>query len=463
MSQNKSDDNKNSKLIDELIDKMGITSYTLRVCTIIYLFNLADGGEIIVISLITTTLGELWNLSHAEKGLLGSSVFVGVFIGVLISGKISDNFGRKPSFIIGSVISTIFAILSAFSFNISSLLVFRTLFGLGIGIMQTPSTAMATEIAPKKWRIYILNANAVFFVLGEVTAVTVGRNVLDIENGWRILLAVVGVISLFSTIVSLFILESPRYYIASKQYEKAFSTLEQILNYSVKVGEDRVVLTDEMMNRIKEEESLEIEANYSSLCDKRYFKLTIMISLIFLIVSYCYYGLMYILPQLLVKNDVDPTLTKAELKSRMYNSMVISSLIGIPGIMFFSFVSNTKFFGRKKSISLGFICSAITCIFAIFFISYLYILAPILRLSIGLSFCIIYIYVSEAYPTKIRSISLGFSNSFNRIGGITTPFLTQLIYSVYRSGPFIVFGIISAIGFILSILLPFETLNRDID
>ena len=41
--------------------------------------------------------------------------------------------------------------------------------------------------------------------------------------------------------------------------------------------------------------------------------------------------------------------------------------------------------------------------------------------------------------------------------------LTDKIVRYVLAAIFIVFGIISAIGFILSILLPFETLNRDID
>ena len=81
------------------------------------LFNLADGGEFLVISLLSHKLGILWNLTHSEKGTLGSIVFVGFFFGVWISGKISDNYGRKPTFIIGSTMATFFAVLSAISWD----------------------------------------------------------------------------------------------------------------------------------------------------------------------------------------------------------------------------------------------------------------------------------------------------------------------------------------------------------
>ncbi len=453
-------DVKKSKLLDSLIDKMGITSYTFRVCIIIFLFNVADGSEMIVISLITTELGKVWSLSHFEKGCLGSSVFVGFFLGVLISGKISDNCGRRPTFIIGSILSSIFSISSTFSANIITLISLRALFGFGIGMIQPDAISMAIEVSPSKYRVYILNSNTVFFVIGEILAITVGRNCLDFKNGWRILLGVVGIISISCSIVSVFILESPRYYLHSQQYEKAFKTLENIISFSKK-GEE-LVLTEQMKERIKEEETADIVSSYTSLCAPKYKNLTFKVSSIFFIVSFTYYGLMYILPQILVNNE-DNSLTPEQKKSRMYNSIVISSLAGIPGLFFFSFLSNTRLFGRIRSIYFGFLVSFITCIVSLFLPNFLYLLAPLLRAAIGLSFCIIYIYTSESFPTKIRSISIGFTNAFNRMGGIITPILTQLTYSIYSEGSFIMFALLAILGFITTCKLPFETLNRNIE
>ena len=71
------------KLIDTIIEGIGLNKHILSIYLIISLFLLADGGEMIVLSLLITKLGTLWGLSELQKGLLGSGVFVGFFIGSL--------------------------------------------------------------------------------------------------------------------------------------------------------------------------------------------------------------------------------------------------------------------------------------------------------------------------------------------------------------------------------------------
>ena len=106
---------KSNDTIDQIINSIGITRYHYKLYTIFALFLLADGAEMIVVSLLITKLTTLWDLSIGQKGFLGSAVFVGFFLGAIIAGKISDTKGRKPTYIIGSLLVFIFSTVSAFS------------------------------------------------------------------------------------------------------------------------------------------------------------------------------------------------------------------------------------------------------------------------------------------------------------------------------------------------------------
>ena len=52
---------------DAIIDKLGINWYNMRIYIILSLFFLADGAEMIVISLLITKLGEIWDLCTLKK------------------------------------------------------------------------------------------------------------------------------------------------------------------------------------------------------------------------------------------------------------------------------------------------------------------------------------------------------------------------------------------------------------
>jgi len=453
--------NKSKKLVDELIENIGITKFTWKIYIILALFILADGSEMIVISLITSKLGKLWNLTHSEKGLLGSSVFVGFFLGALTSGKFSDLHGRKPVFITGSCLCSVFAILSMFSPNLYVLILFRACFGLGVGISIPAANSLATEITPTKYRTWILNLVGVFYAFGEIYAILCAKSFLDLENGFRVLLGVIAIPSIISCILSIFILESPRYYFGSRQFEKGFDTLTIIIQSSY----SNIVITDEMKTRIIEEEKIiEVHTSYSAVCKKQYSLLTVKICIIFFCTAFCFYGLLYILPQIMEKSSSEiKGITKEEADSKMYRGLIFSALAEIPSIIISSVLSNLKCLGRIRSMALGFICaSSAAFLSAIFYLNYLNILVPAMKFSLSLPY-LIYIYTCEAYPTKIRSTAIGITNSFNRIAGISTPIISQYIFALSHQYPFIMYGCLCFIGFLSAISLPFETLNREID
>ena len=79
------------------------------------------------------------------------------------------------------------------------------------------------------------------------------------------------------------------------------------------------------------------------------------------------------------------------------------------------------------------------------------------------SFTILYIYCVEFYPTKIRSMGLGFGLCFARIAGILTPLVSTLLIDLHIKIPYVSFGITSFFSIGAAMCLEIETLNRTLD
>ena len=93
-----------------------------------------------------------WSLSAAQKGLLATAIFVGMFLGALFWGRISDKIGRKFGFIATIGIDSVFGLLSAFSPNFAVFLVLRMCTGFGVGGTLPVDYAVFAEYLPAKDR-----------------------------------------------------------------------------------------------------------------------------------------------------------------------------------------------------------------------------------------------------------------------------------------------------------------------
>lgn len=477
---------KKTSAIDRIINELGINKYNMRIYLILSLFFLADGAEMIVISLLISKLGVIWDLSHTQKGLMGSAVFVGFFIGALVSGKLSDTKGRKPTFIIGSLIVCVFATGSAFAPNYTTFLILRALNGLGIGMSIPSCTSLVTEITPTAYRAWVLNLVWIFFPFGEIFAIMIAESILDYPIGWRYLLGFAGLPSILAFAISFFIFESPKYYLATKNYEKAFYGINRMLSFK-KLAELTPETKEQIIKENEESSKSSIKPAFSTLFKKDYLGLTIKCCFIFFACSFIYYGVVYIMPQTMEQvaleesnstitnitnstnitqfgseEDQDITTMSDSDKADMYNGLILSALSEIPSTLLTGYFSNLYFLGRLGAMIIGFGMTGISAISCGIFLKNLTIPIILLKFSIEIPFGVIYLYISEAFPTKIRTIANGATNAFNRIGGITTPILSQLAFSIATGLPYYMYAFVAAMGLLVTYLLPFETLGRDL-
>jgi putative MFS transporter len=112
----------------------------------------ADAMEVLLIAFALPASGEEWNLSNAQKGLLGTAIFLGMLVGAWGWGWISDRVGRKVGFISTVAIDSIFGLLSAFSPSFVWLLILRTITGIGVGGTLPVDYSIFAEYLPAQKR-----------------------------------------------------------------------------------------------------------------------------------------------------------------------------------------------------------------------------------------------------------------------------------------------------------------------
>jgi len=103
---------------------------------------------------------------------------------VLPMGRISDIYGRKKIFIAGTIIFTIGSLLSAFSINIATLIIFRIIQGSGAAMLFGTSIAILTNIFPQKKRGSALGINTASVYIGLSAGPVIG-GLLTNTYGWQ--------------------------------------------------------------------------------------------------------------------------------------------------------------------------------------------------------------------------------------------------------------------------------------
>ena len=108
-------------------------------------------------------------------------------VGALVFGRLADHFGRRPILMIDVALYSVLAIASAFSPNLTVLLVLRCLFGFAMGGEWGLGASLALETIPAKSRGVVSGILQEGYPMGYFLAAI--ANLFLPEIGWRWLVA----------------------------------------------------------------------------------------------------------------------------------------------------------------------------------------------------------------------------------------------------------------------------------
>lgn len=194
-----------------------------------------DGLEVTLAGSVSGALKEspALRLTNTEIGLAGAAYIAGAVFGALFFGWLTDRLGRKRLFSITVLVYLAATAATAFSWSVTSFLIFRFFTGMGIGGEYTAINSTIQELVPARVRGWVdLVINGSFWVgaaLGALGAIVLlDPATINPELGWRLAFFIGAVLGLIILILRRWIPESPRWLISHGRAEEAAAIVTRI-------------------------------------------------------------------------------------------------------------------------------------------------------------------------------------------------------------------------------------------
>lgn len=121
--------------------------------------------------------------------LVVTILFLGLAVGQLFYGPLSDSIGRKPAITLGYAIFAAGAVLSIFAFSFPMMLAGRLLQGLGMAAPRSVSMALIRDRFDGRAMARVMSFISMIFILVPIVAPSVGQAILLVAD-WRAIFVV---------------------------------------------------------------------------------------------------------------------------------------------------------------------------------------------------------------------------------------------------------------------------------
>lgn len=216
--------------------------YLLFLAIIAALGGFLFGYDTAVISgTIPLVVGQ-YGLDTMSQGWYVGCALVGSIIGVLCAGILSDGIGRKWSMLLSAVLFTTSAVGCAVCHSFDQLVVYRIIGGMGIGVVSIVSPLYISEISIPKYRGRMVALYQLAVTIGFLGAYLINFALLRWSSSepnlsgdwmqlifsaevWRGMLGMETIPALLFLVAILFIPESPRWLILRHKDDQARAIL----------------------------------------------------------------------------------------------------------------------------------------------------------------------------------------------------------------------------------------------
>lgn len=154
-----------------------------------------------IISLAVVQIGEDLSLTASQIGMVLSSFFLGYAFMQIPGGYLADRFGSRKVIIVAVLLWSLFTALTGVAWSITSLILFRVLFGIGEGAYPAAAAKAVSDYFPREERIKAQSTMMSSNPIGMVLAPLICAPLLALL-GWR---SVFILISLLGVVVVIFV------------------------------------------------------------------------------------------------------------------------------------------------------------------------------------------------------------------------------------------------------------------
>ncbi len=219
------------------MDRLPWSRWHWLVVTALGITWLLDGLEVSIVAALGPVLthpGTL-HLTASEVGLTASAYLAGSVFGALVFSYLTDRQGRKKWFMITLLVYLAATVLTAFAWNLESLMCFRFLTGAGIGGEYAAINSAIDELIPARRRGHTdLAINGSWWLGAAIGAllslVFLNPLIMPEQIGWRLCFIFGAVLGVGILLVRRLVPESPRWLMTHSRVleaEAVVSSIEQ--------------------------------------------------------------------------------------------------------------------------------------------------------------------------------------------------------------------------------------------
>jgi putative MFS transporter len=383
----------------------------------------ADGICAGILAFILPPVALLFGLTNTQVGLLGSSVLIGFLFGAFFAGTLGDLVGRRRVMMYALAIFCIASLFAASARSWEFLFWARVATGIGIGAESAIVAPFLSEFIQGKYRGRFVGSLAGFISIGWVLAALLGYLIVPASSqGWRI----VQVITALPIVVLLWwrraLPESPRWLMQQGRSTEAAQVV--------------AAMEEEVVRRRRQPlpplETIEIPQvamrrggfflkNLAGLWSRSQVKNTVMLWILWVAITFSFYGFFNWIPSLLVKQGL--TITKS------FGYSMIIYLAQVPGYYSAAFLSEKL--DRKWTIITYMVGGGIFALLMASFraASTVTVFGFFLSFFMNGTYAVLYTYTPEVYPTAFRATGSGVASAVGRLGGIAAPIMIGFLYT----------------------------------
>ncbi|MDD3037564.1 MFS transporter [Bacteroides sp.] len=224
------------------MDTMSLRWGHFRVLIIASMGQIIGAGLATLVGIILPMIQMLRHpeLTSLQQGLIGCTSLIGITIGSLIFGRLSDKYGYLFFFRLCPLIVLGASLLAYFTSDLLWLVVGLFLMGLGIGGGYSLDSDYISEIMPKRWRLFMVGVAKASSSLGNILVALICFFLLkDWQNPelWNRLLLIIAVFALFMILTRIRFAQSPGWLMAHGRPADAESAVRYFLGKDVEVIE----------------------------------------------------------------------------------------------------------------------------------------------------------------------------------------------------------------------------------
>ena len=389
----------NTTIVKDVISNSKFSMLHFTVFILCLFAIMGEGYNIFLYGAVLPLLVEEWSLSPAQAGIIGSYSLVGMMLGSMLFGWLADKVGRKNVIMVCIAFYSVFTALGGFASSSELFSWYRFFAGLGIGGVVPNVIALTADYSPRNLQNTMVSIMLCGMQVGGILGPAISMATMN-NYGWHAVLWVGSVPLLLIPVMLKYMPDSVDFLIHKRQTEQIRKILKSIKpDFDLK----KIVLEDEGKTKVK--------PGIKSLFQGGRAKNNVIFCVAYFMSLLMIYGLGTWLPELMIRTGYDVSASLV--------FPIILNVGCILGTFIFAVIAD-KFLAPKKLLVILFLIAAGSLVLLGFKYStiILYILVFITGACTYGNQNLANAFVSQSYPSSVRSTGLGLCNAVGRMGAI---------------------------------------------